>query len=244
MRFWAGFLKALRNPPLGPTIILGASFIGFGALAKGTGFGLLPALYTTIFVFALPGQVVLVDQVTRDLPLYSATLAVALTAVRLLPMTVTIMPQLRRTERPTWLDYLASHFVAITLWIESARRLPHLPRAMRLPYYFGMATVLITASTTGTIIGFFAAGVVPRSVAGALLFVTPLYFFLGMLSAARRSIDYVPLILGFTLWPVFSKIAPSMDLLLTGLIGGTVAFLLGQRERSRTPPEPTSMTQP
>ncbi len=240
MKGWAGYVKALREPPLIPAAILGTSFIGFGALARSTDFGLGPALFSTLFVFALPGQVVLVDQLSRGLPLLSIALAVTVTAVRLLPMTVTLMPQLRGFRRPVWVDYLVSHFVAVTVWIESMRRLPLLPSVMRLPYFLGMATLLIGASAAGTVIGFFAAGFLPRTWAAALLFLTPLYFFLGLMSGARRFGDYVPLFIGFALGPVFFLLMPSIDLLLTGLVGGTVTFLIAKRQRSKVlPPSPS-----
>lgn len=243
MKDWAGYFKAFRDRPLVPSAILCTSFIGFGALAKSTGFGLFPAVYTTVFVFALPGQVVLIDQMTRGVTLLGAALAVTVTAVRLLPMTVALMPQLRTRNRSAWLDYLAAHFIAVTIWIESARRLPMIPRAMRLPYFLGLGTILVSVSTFGTIVGFFAAGVLSNALAAALLFLTPLYFSLGMISAARSWLDYAPLLLGFSLGPLFFVLAPSVDLLLTGLVGGTIAFILGWRKRAKARSEPVSMTQ-
>lgn len=40
---------------------MACSFVGFGAFTHSMGFGLLPALATTVFIWALPGQVVFVD---------------------------------------------------------------------------------------------------------------------------------------------------------------------------------------
>src|SRR5208282_4690933 len=96
----AGLIKAFRDAPLAPAAVLGLSFVGFGVLCHGTQFGLAAALYTTVFVFALPAQVVLVDQIARHVPLWSAALAVAFTGVRLLPMTVSLLPHLRAGRRP------------------------------------------------------------------------------------------------------------------------------------------------
>jgi predicted branched-subunit amino acid permease len=231
-RSWAGFRKAIREAPLAPALILFTSFMGFGALVHSTGFGLAPGLYTTVFVFALPAQVVLVDQVSRGLPLLSVALAVTLTAIRFLPLTITIMPLLRGGRRLSLIHYLAAHFVAITIWIESMRRIPVLPGPMRLSYFFGLAATLVGVAFLGTIAGFAAAGFLPDSFAAALLLLNPLYFFLGLMGGVRRLLDYAPLLLGFALGPLFYKLTPSFDLALTGLVGGTAAFLLLHRDWS------------
>src|SRR5689334_2649614 len=114
----AGFFKAFREPPIAPAFVLFLSFVGFGVLCQGLHLGLAPTLYTTVFVFALPGQVVLADHLSRGAPILSAAFAVSFTAVRLLPMTMALMPHLQRKGRNRWVDYVAAHFVAVTLWLE------------------------------------------------------------------------------------------------------------------------------
>ncbi len=99
-----GFIKALRNPPVAPAAVLCLSFIGFGVLCHGAHIGLAPSLYTTVFVYALPAQVILVDQIARGIPMWTAALAVAFTGVRLLPMTVALMPHLLAGRRPRPVD--------------------------------------------------------------------------------------------------------------------------------------------
>ena len=230
----AGLIKAFRNAPLAPAAVLGLSFVGFGVLCRGAHFGLAQALYTTVFVFALPAQVILVDQISRHAPLWTAALAVALTGVRLLPMTVSLMPHLRAGRRPRQLDYIAAHFVAVTMWIESMRRIPFLPRAMRMPYYFGLAIVLVGVSATGTVAGYLIASDLPRTMAAGLIFLPPIYFLLGLMGAARKMADYAPIIFGLFGAPLFMTIAPSFDLILTGLAGGTASYLLFRR-RSAAP---------
>lgn len=224
----AGFFKVFREPPIAPALVLCLSFVGFGVLCEGLHLGLMPTLYTTVFVFALPGQVVLVDQIARGVPILTAALAVSFTAVRLLPMTVALMPHLQKGGRSRWLDYVMAHFVAVTMWIESMRRIPRLPRGMRPSYYFGLALILVGVSVTGTVAGYLLAGHLPRNLAGALIFLTPIYFFLGLISNTRSKRDYAPIALGFVGAPFFMKLAPSFDLVLTGVVGGSVAFLLRQ----------------
>ncbi len=227
----AGLIKVFREAPLAPASVLGLSFVGFGVLCHGTHFGLAPALYTTIFIFALPAQVILVDQIARHVPFWTVALAVAFTGVRLLPMTVTLLPHLRAGRRPRWLDYFASHFIAVTMWIVSMRSIPFLPPAIRLPYYFGLAFILVGVSFAGTIAGYLIADSLPRTVAAGLIFLTPIYFLLGLTGNARRAADFAPVLLGVCSAPVFMKLVPSFDLVATGLVAGTASFLLFRRRR-------------
>jgi predicted branched-subunit amino acid permease len=225
----AGFIKAFRDPPLAPALVLCASFVGFGVLCHGAHVGLAAAVATTVFIFALPAQVVLTDQIAREAPFWTAVLAVAFTGFRLLPMTVALMPHLRGGRRPKLIDYLASHFVAVTMWIESMRRIPFLPRGMRMSHYFGLAIILVGVSVIGAVAGYLMADRLPRTVAASLIFLTPIYFMLGLLGAARRPADYAPILLGLCAAPVFMRIAPNIDLIAAGLFGGTASFLLFRR---------------
>ncbi len=235
-RAGAGFLKALRHPPAAPAAVLCLSFVGFGALCHSVSLGLMPALYTTVFVFALPAQVILVDHLSRGLSLWAAALAVAFTGVRLLPMTVALMPHLRAGRRPQPLDYLAGHFVAATMWIESMRRIPLLPRAMRMPYFGGLAVILVGVSVIGTVAGYIVADRLPKTGAAALIFLTPGYFFLGLLSTARSLADYTPILLGACLAPIAMRLVPEFDLVLAGLVAGTISFLAFRRRRGAGEP--------
>ncbi len=240
----AGFIKALRNPPLAPAAVLGLSFVGFGVLCHGAGFGLPQALYTTVFVFALPAQVILADQIARHVPLWTTALAVAFTGVRLLPMTVALMPYLRAGRRPRGLDYIAAHFIAVTVWIESMRRIPFLPRPMRVPYFFGLAAVLVGVSFAGTVAGYLIADDLPPAAAAGLIILTPIYFFLGLTGSARKRADYAPIILGFCSAPLFMKTAPGFDLILTGLAAGTASYFLFRRGESGRTPDPAAIEPP
>ncbi len=225
----AGLLKAFRNAPRAPAVVLYLSYAGFGALCHGAHFGLAPALYTVVFVFALPAQVVLVDEISHHAPVWTAALAVTLTGVRLLPMTVALMPYLRARRRPRLADYAAAHFIAVTVWIESMRRIPSLPRAIRQPYFSGLAIILVGVSVSGTISGYLAAGGLPPIVAAGLILLTPVYFFLGLMGTASKAAGYAPILLGICSAPLFMKLAPGFDLVLTGLVAGTASFLIFRR---------------
>jgi predicted branched-subunit amino acid permease len=218
--FWRG----ARETPLTPPLILAMSFVGFGALTREAGLSLLHMLMMSVLIFALPGQVVLVDEMVRGATVLTAGIAVTATAVRLLPMTVALLPIIRDPGGRRWLERLTAHFVAITLWVEAMRRTPRLPRHLRAAYALGIAATLVVASSGGGIAGFLLAASLPQVFAGALLFLTPMYFLLSMLTRSRVAADWLPIVAGLVLGPLFHLAVPQWDLLLTGLVGGTLSF--------------------
>jgi hypothetical protein len=70
---------------------------------------------------------------------------------------------------------------------------------------------------------------VPAAVSATLLFLTPIYFLLSLMATSRARIDRLAIGLGCALAPVLYVAAPGFDLLATGLLGGTLAFLLRGR---------------
>ena len=77
--------------------------------------------------------------------------------------------------------------------------------------------------------GYALAGSVPTTMTATLLFLTPIYFLLSLLATARVRMDLIAVCLGCALAPVLYILVPGFDLLATGLIGGTLAFLLRGR---------------
>jgi predicted branched-subunit amino acid permease len=225
--------RGARETPVIPAFVLCATFIGFGALTSQTGLSWLDTLFMSIFIFALPGQVVLVDEMARGASVVTAAIAVTATAARLLPMTVSLMPMIRDRQVPKWMEFAVAYFVAVTTWIEATRRCPSVPRRLRAAYILGIAGLLIVMTSTGAVIGFFLAASVPPVFSAALLFVMPVYFVCSMLSGTHSVIAAMPIILGLLLGPVFHLLLPSFDLVLTGLIGGTAGFF-AMRHRGKT----------
>lgn len=218
--FRRGFLES----PSTPVIVVVITFVGFGALARDVGLDISQALFITAVVFALPGQVVLVDEIAHGTGLVAAAFAVTLTAVRLLPLTFSLMPLMRDRRSPRWLEFVVSHIIAITLWIEAMRRLPALPHALRMPYFSGFGTALIIAVVSATYIGFVLSANVPTAVAAGFVFLTPIYFFLSLVATASGDADTAALAIGSVMGPVLFLAVPGFDLFLTGLAGGTLAY--------------------
>jgi len=212
-----------------PAAVLFATALGFGALARDGGFSLAQTAFITASMFALPNQVVLVDQLARNETLLAAGFAVALAALRLLPMTITIIPLFRGGRPRPLVELIAVHFVAITPWIEANRRLPALPAELRLASHLGLGLAFSAVMLAGSLAGYALAGSVPAAVAATLLFLTPIYFLLSLLATSQSRMDLLAIGIGCALAPVLYVLAPGFDLLATGLLGGTLAFLLRRR---------------
>jgi predicted branched-subunit amino acid permease len=226
---WDALAAGLRVAFSLPAAVLFTAGIGFGALARDGGFDVLQTAFIAVSMMALPNQVMLVDQLARNETLIAAAFAVALVALRLLPMTITLVPLFRGRSPHPLLEALAVHFVAVTPWVEANRRLPALPAERRLASHLGFGLAFLGASLAGTLAGHTLAGSVPASVAATLLFVTPIYFLLSLLASSVSRMDLLAIAIGCALSPVLHLAAPGFDLLATGLLGGTLAFLLGGR---------------
>jgi predicted branched-subunit amino acid permease len=219
----------LHTPTSAAGLILAATGIGFGALAHDLGFTLGHVLVISVLVFAMPAQVLLIDQLARGAGIAGAALAVALTAIRLLPMTVSMMPLIRDPGRPRWLHVYAVHSIAVTAWLEGNRLLPALPAHLRLPYFAGLGTGFMVLISAGGALGFIMSAGLPRLASAALLLMTPIYFVCSLLLAARVRTDYLAILAGALLGPIAYWFVPGFDLLIAGTVGGTFAWLAGRR---------------
>lgn len=208
-----------------PALILTAAFVGFAGLARETGLSLGETLAMTGLIWALPSIVVLTGALTSGMGLVPAAIAVALASVRLMPMTMALMPMVKVPGKTrTWHLLIASHFVAVTAWVFAMRTLPELPRAARLPYFSGFGSGVTSFVFCMTGIAYMAVERLPDVVAGALVLVTPVYFLCSLWGAARLNVDKGAMVVGLVLGPVVYLYLPGLDLLWTGLIGGTAAF--------------------
>lgn len=228
------FLRGLASIVTAPGLVLFTSSLGFGALARDLGFTLGHTVFIAGSVYALPTQVLLVDQLARGAALLSIAFAVSLTAVRLLPMTVSLMPFMRE-EQPTrrgWaLRILLSHVIATSVWVESMRRLPKLPQPLRLPHMAGIGIAMMCATVSGSGVGYLVAGSVSPLIAAGLLFMNPIYFLFSLAASASRRMDWFAIAFGAILGPTLFQIVPGIDLMLTGLIGGTLAYVIARGRR-------------
>jgi predicted branched-subunit amino acid permease len=102
-----------------------------------------------------------------------------------------------------------------------------------VPYYWGFCSILVSANLVATVIGYEAAALLTLELAAGLLFLTPLYFILSMLRASDTLADRLALLFGFALGPIVYVTLPGFELVLSGLVGGTAAYLVDRRRRQR-----------
>jgi predicted branched-subunit amino acid permease len=217
-----------------PALVLGASYVGFGAFVHQSGFDLWQGLGSTTLGWALPGQIALVEIFAIGGSLLAAAIAVGLANARLLPMVLTLMPILRQGDaaaKPRLLHYLSAHFIALTGWANAMQLCPEMVPAQRLPYFLGFTTVIWLSTVLATALGFHLVGVLPAPVTLGLVFLNPLYFMLLFVADLARKERGIALVLGAVLGPVLHTVSPDWGLLATGLVGGTLAFLIAGKGR-------------
>jgi predicted branched-subunit amino acid permease len=227
--FWAG----VRAAAVAPSLVLGASYVGFGSFVGANGLGLDYALFNTLTAWALPGQLALTELYLAGSGLLAIALAVALANMRLAPMTVVMMPVVHVPGRPAWRLSLAAYYVAVTCWAMTMMTGPRLAREDRLAWFLGCSVMLWSASLVGTAVGFHAAELLPRPLTLALVFLNPLYFMLLFLQDLRDRARLYALLLGGALGAPLHMLSPEWGLLLAGLAGGTIAAGLARRARVR-----------
>ena len=221
--FLAGFEAAWRSVF---AYVLFGTFIGIGALGHDFGFSILWVLLSTLLIWAGPAQVILVSTLGAGASAIEAAVAVSLSGVRLLPMVVALLPLLR-TERTRTRDLiLPAHFTAISMWVESLRLLPAIPRAQRIPFCNGLGSGLLASSLLASGIGFYLAGSLPAVFAAALLFLTPLSFLISVVRNSRLLVDRLAFAFGLGLGPLLAAMKVDLDLLWSGIAGGTLAYVV------------------
>ena len=222
------FVRGLAVMFTTPGMVLFLTALGFGTLVRDAGMTLGHALFLSFAIYALPAQVMMVDQFQRGASLLAVAFAVSLTAVRLLPMTVSLLPYIRARGGSRAVQLLAVHFIAITAWIEGNRRLPLIPQPLRVAHFIGIGLGMVAATASGGAVGFTVAARIPPMLQTALLFMTPVYFMLSTIAAAANRRDWIALLLGGALAPLIFIWMPNVDLLIAGLVGGTVAYWFGR----------------
>ena len=228
---WAGFAQGLRGAFCLAGLVMGCSFMGFGALVESLDFGLLPAFFTIAFIWALPGQVVFADMWAKGAEISVIALAVTVTAVRLLPMAVLVLSKARLKGAPRWPEFVVAHFTAVTIWLLTNQMIDAIERRRRLPWMLGLGTALMTGMFGFTAAGYALAESLPPVLARTLVFFTPAFFLVTLLSGARWRFDYWAIGLGLVIGPLATHFWPRFDLLIAGLAGGTAAVLIARPKR-------------
>lgn len=221
-----------------PAAVLGAGFLGYGSLAADAGYPVYLTLLATFAIWALPGQLVLMEMQAAGAALVATMLAVSLSAARFFPMTLTLMPLMRRgsSARRLWQFLLVAQLVSMTTWAVAIRRFEDRDLEdleARWQYFIGFSAVCIGSAALCAVIGQLLIGALPPLARFGLALLTPLYFFVTLVGEARSKSSISALVCGAGVALALHAVAPGWSLLGAGLIGGTAAFLLQRSHAGR-----------
>jgi predicted branched-subunit amino acid permease len=227
--FLRGFAASGRSVYL---YVLFGTFIGIGALGHDFGFSLFWMLLSTVLIWAAPAQVILVSTLSTA-ALFEVALAVTLSSVRFLPMVAALIPLFNAPGVRQRDLLLPMHLTAISVWVEGMRLLPTRPRGERVAFYNGLGAGLISGALIGGAIGFYLAARLPSLLAATLLFFTPMALLMSTSRNARAMLDRLAFALGLVVGPIVGWLNFGLDLMWTGLIAGSIAYLVHRWREAR-----------
>ncbi len=216
--FWSG----VRDGRGAPAMVLFAGMVGFGAMGRTNGFDLWFTTATSFLMFALPGQIVMLEMILVGASSLTIALATSLTATRVVTMTATLFPMLHPRDRNKAL-YAKVHLLAMTAWAVSLREFATIEPKHRLSYFVGLGMVCWLISVPGTVVGFLIAGSVPMPITLGLIFINPLFFLLTF-TEIKVSGYRLAILFGCIAGPICYLIDRDTSLLTAGLVGGTLAY--------------------
>lgn len=228
------FLKGARGIVSLPAIILMSAFVGFCGFAVEAGVPFGETVFMTGMIWALPAKVLLVGSILAGASLPAAFITVALSSIRLMPMVAALIPEIRTAKTPTWLLLALSHFVAITAYVFTMERIRDVPREHRVAFFAGFGITVTTANIILVALIYSTVASLPAMLAGALFFLTPVYFLTSIWASTRDRAGRIAMLFGLALGPAFHQIAPEFDILYAGLVGGTLAFLADRAWKLRS----------
>ena len=207
-----------------PSLLLMSSFVGFAGLCIESGISVGQAVFMTLSIWALPAKVVLIGAISAGATLPAAAFAVALSSVRLMPMVVALLPELQGTKTRKLTLAALCHFIAVTAWVMAMEELRKIPRAMRTSYFAGIGTVLVGSNAIVVAIIYHLSASFSPLIFAALFMLTPMYFLTSLWRSARERTGQVAMLAGLILLPAIHAVTPGYDLMLTGLLGGVIAY--------------------
>ncbi|MHC2334099.1 AzlC family ABC transporter permease [Bradyrhizobium sp. USDA 4454] len=206
------------------TLVLFATYLGIGALAHDSGFSLGWTLASTAFVWAGPAQIIVITTLGSGATVLQSAIAVTVSAIRLFPMVVSVLPLMRTEQTKRRHLILVAHLTAVTLWVECFRFLPQVPRNRRIAFIHGLGLGLVSVCLIANTIGYTLAANLTPLLAAGMLMLTPLAFLFSTARNCRELADVVALVLGLLLFPLAALLNSGVDILVSGVVAGTIAY--------------------
>ena len=225
--FFKGF-KSIKGVG-SPAIALGASFIAIGALLKNLGFSIQESIFSSFLIYALPGSLVMAESMLVGASLLNIFIAVWLVNARLYPMTVALMPLLMHKSQPKLKYYLSCHFIAVSSWLIMKDNYKNIEKKNRIDFWIGIGTATWSIAILSTAIGYISSDFLNKDMLIGLAIVNPIYFTCMMIGAMKTIQITLSVVLGAFLGPIFYFLSPEWSILFGGLVAGTIAFFIGEK---------------
>ena len=224
--FFKGFKSILTYDS--PAIALGCCFIAIGALLKNLGFNFQETVFSTMLTYALPGSLVMAESLLIGASLLNIFLAVWVVNARLYPMAVSLFPLMMHKNQPKWKYYFSCHFIAVSAWLIMKSNYEKIEKEHRIDFWIGIGSATWSVAVLGTICGFYFSEYLNKEMMMGLAVVNPIYFLCMMVGASKTLEITLSVLLGLSLGPIFYFLSPEWSVLLGGLVGGSVAYLIGE----------------
>ena len=228
--FFKGYKSILK--PDSPAIALGCCFIAIGALLKNIGFNIQESIFSTMLIYALPGSLVMAESILVGASLLSIFIAVWFVNARLYPMAVSLFPLMMDENQPKWKYYLSCHFIAVSAWLIMKSNYETIEKKDRVDFWIGIGSATWSVAVLSTILGFYLSDYLNKDMLMGLAILNPIYFTCMMVGAMKTIQVTLSVSLGAILGPVFYFFSPEWSILLGGLIAGSIAFLIGEKNVS------------
>ena len=223
--------KAMLDALSLPAFILLFTMMGFGSLARGAGFSAEMAALASLLIWGLPGQLAMVELTSTGQGLIAIVFACSLANARFLPMVVSFVPAMSRGRSNLPGMLLDAQLLSINSWAVCLREFPQIEVEFRHRYYVTFAASILAAAVVGTLLGYHGAVLLPAVLVLGLIFVSPLFFAL-VLSAVPGCAERISMVLGCATISLAHYLFPSVDLLITGVVGGSLGFAAGKYWKS------------
>lgn len=223
--------RALGDVASSPGISLAIVFLSFGAYLRSAGLDILQSIAMNVMIYAVPGQLVALNGIVSKLSITSIVLLVAIINIRLMPMSFSISHYLKSYKGKggfyPQLYYFSAYFVAVTGWTNFFSNYRHIPPEDTFDYFLLSSVFLWSMAMVGFLLGYYLVDFIPRELFIALLLVNPLYFLMVVAGHSRDNFYLaVSVISGCVLYLPFATISGNWALLLAGMTGGGLAFIL------------------
>ena len=230
---WSWFLRGAKNLFSLPALILLLAFVGFGGLAREADLPLEHLIFLVPTIWALPSHLILLAGIVSGASVLAIAVAVGLAAIRMMPMTMALVPEIRASNTKRWHLLLVCNLVAITAWVHTMQKAREIPRNGRIPYFAGFASTLVAATTIAAALVHLLAPSLPPVIMACSYFLTPIYFATSIWNTARVRAEHYALGIGFVLGPIATWLLPQASILIAGVTAGVTAYGLHRLSLSK-----------